>query len=326
MNRVDLLNSAAVLLVLVIAAAATFRMPPSSDIDDPTQSLSSPALAELPVVRTTDDGARYIVDSDGNRVQLGGYERIVAGSTVAADAVHLIVGNGPLVAIPELSVTSPDGERFTDISTVTSTADVEAILALRPDLVLYNQVGESDADARLREQGITVLDLGGMTGAEAWTRSLRLVSLILTGDTAAGDVEALRWRRRFERVDAPLAADDRETALVVSSYGEQLFGGGEGTSYHDVIEAAGLHDISAGRFSGWPQYDPEVILEMNPRWIVTTEGMGDAVCQAVGVRILDACASSPRRVVEVPQALFGDPGRLMLDAAEYVYDEVYGGR
>lgn len=326
MNRVDLLNGASVLLVVLVAAAATLRAPTSRGLGEAAQSLSPPAITDLPEIRADEAGARYIEDSDGNRVRLGGYERIVAGSTVAADAVHLVMGNGSLVAVPELSTTSPDSERFTGIPTVTSTADVEAVLELRPDLLLYNQVGESDVDARLREQGITVLDLGGMTGAESWAHALRLVSLVLTGSTDAGDVEARRWQRRLERVDASLSGDDRETALVVSTYGEQLFGGCEGTSYHDVIEAAGLLDVSVGRFSGWPQYDPEAVLELNPRWIVTTEGMGDSVCQAVGVRTLDACASSPRRVVEIPQKLFGDPGRLMLDAAEHVFDEVYGTR
>jgi iron complex transport system substrate-binding protein len=127
-------------------------------------------------------------------------------------------------------------------------------------------------------------------------------------------------------VAADLPRAERKRALYLAIYAGKLYGGTRGTSYHDVLTAAGLMDIAAERYSGWPQYDPEQLLQLDPPLIVTETGMGSQLCNDVWLRRLSVCTGSRSQLVEISNSLIGDPGLRMLDAAEALHDRVYAMR
>jgi len=102
-----------------------------------------------------------------------------------------------------------------------------------------------------------------------------------------------------------------------------MFGGARQTSYHDVMTSAGLTDVAAQRYKGWPQYDAERILEMDPEILVTVQGMRSALCRPGNLAPIRACRDESG-VVELPRELIGNPGAGMLPAAEALHDAVYG--
>src|SRR5690606_8255119 len=97
-------------------------------------------------------------------------------------------------------------------------------------------------------------------------------------------------------------------------------------SYHDVLHHAGLRDIGAEHFEGWPQYDPEQVLSLDPEIIVTHAESIDQVCRTSGLEHLRACQNGARGVVGIDGPLMGDPGPRMLEAAERLRELVYGRR
>ena len=98
-----------------------------------------------------------------------------------------------------------------------------------------------------------------------------------------------------------------------------MAGGARDTSWHDVIESAGLTDAASDRV-GWPSWTAIDVAERNPAWIVTERGMGALLCNREGIAGTEACLSG--RVAEIDGDLLSDPGPTMLDAAEALADRI----
>src|SRR5690606_15774791 len=104
-----------------------------------------------------------------------------------------------------------------------------------------------------------------------------------------------------------LPPERRATALYARVLGGSIYGGGEGTSYHDVIVYGGLRDAAVGRLEGWPSLDPETLLSIDPDHLVMPEGNGRALCAREGLRALRACREEGG-VLELPGDLLDDAG------------------
>jgi iron complex transport system substrate-binding protein len=201
--------------------------------------------------------------------------------------------------------------------------DIEAIIALRPDLVVVSSVGESQKLARLRELDMPIADLGPSDGLASFLRNAERVGELI-GSRERGERFAQSFARRMETVAARLPAQaHRFSALYLAPISGQLFGGTVGTSYHDVLTAAGLIDAAQDRFRDWPQFSLEQVIAIDPEVIVTKRGMAHELRALPGFSSLRAC-TRPGGLVEIDEALLEDAGPLMLDAAEAVYDAVYG--
>jgi ABC-type Fe3+-hydroxamate transport system substrate-binding protein len=105
-------------------------------------------------------------------------------------------------------------------------------------------------------------------------------------------------------------------------YGGKIFGSGSGTSYHDVITAAGLRDLGAEHFNGWPDWTSEQVLTLNPEVIVTRSGLASVICETPSLHGLRVC-SGHGKIAEIAEELLNDPGPGMLPAAEELFAQVY---
>ena len=101
----------------------------------------------------------------------------------------------------------------------------------------------------------------------------------------------------------------------MATYGETLFGGTVGTSYHDVLLAAGCRDAAQGHFTDWPQYGVEQVVSLAPEVIVTKRGMTAALQALPGMHVL-----RHTRYIELDGAVLEDPGPRLLEAAELLRD------
>jgi iron complex transport system substrate-binding protein len=261
-----------------------------------------------------------ITDATGAAVPVRAYRRIASGSTVADRLLVDLCDRRRVVAFTAASAEGPDAARYRAEGTVASIDDLEEILALRPDLVLVQNVAAARRVERLRDAGLTVFDLGPSEGLRSLHEDARQVAA-LCGAPERGARYARRLARRMEAVAADVPPAQRRAAIYLTIYGDRLFGGTLGTSFHDVLTAAGLRDAAAGRHRGWPQYSVEEVLELDPELVVTRTSMGDAICGHSTLARLRACDGG---VVEVDGALLSDPGPGMLEAARAVHAAVYG--
>jgi ABC-type Fe3+-hydroxamate transport system substrate-binding protein len=145
----------------------------------------------------------------------------------------------------------------------------------------------------------------------------------LLGDPARGERLWHSWSRQLRAVARDVPQADRKIGMYLAIYANKLYGGTRGTSYHDVLTAAGLRDLAADKFRDWPQYDPEQLLSLDPPLIVTESGMREQICNHSWLRSLRACAQRATGIIEIPRNVMGNPGLGMLDAALELRERVY---
>ena len=146
----------------------------------------------------------------------------------------------------------------------------------------------------------------------AWAR--RIAALL--GDQARGERWAVAFARRLAGVSAHLPAGlTRRRACYVSAFGDELYGGTLGTSFNDVLTAAGLIDVAAERLRDWPKLSIEILIAIDPDTLVLNRGGAAAIRRLPGADALRALRS-PGGVLELDPALLQDPTLGILDAAE----------
>jgi iron complex transport system substrate-binding protein len=315
-NPRDLLNGAVLGLAIVASLAGVALVgrggaPPSA----PAAAVEQPALAILP------DGRRALRDARGALVALGAPRRIVSLSLPSDALLAELAEPERVVAFSSFS-TGAYAYKLGARPRLAGLDDLEAIAALHPDLVLCTTIGsEAGRLERLRAAGLAVFDLGDQVGIATLVADARAIGILL-GASERGERYATGLRRRMAAVAATLPPERRRRAVYVSVYGEALSGGTVGSSYHDVLTAAGLVDAAAQRYRGWPQYRIEELIALDPQVIVTARGMGDRLRRLPGLEVLAALRRADG-IIELDGALLDDPGPAMLDAAEALFAAAY---
>jgi iron complex transport system substrate-binding protein len=281
-----------------------------------------PAVAEAGHDAAAATQLAPLVDHAGKPLPRRDYRRIVSGSTLA-DAVLLEIAEPDrVVAFTGYSAhRGSQAYRYAGRPVIEHLDDLEEILALHPDLVLSSEIGDPRPVARLREAGVPVFDLGKRGGLATLIPNIHEMADIL-GHPERGDRFARALVEQMNAVAADVPPSRRPRAMYLSVYGSDMFGGGPGTSYHDVLQAAGLVDAATG-YRDWPQYTIEQVLTLDPDVIVTNTGMRPRICEHAGLSMLRACQDASG-VVEIDGALMGDAGPPMVEAAWAVRTAVHG--
>jgi iron complex transport system substrate-binding protein len=282
-------------------------------------------LLRAPVASRSDRASpsppRELKDHSGNVVRVRDYHRIVSASTVAdALLVELCEPDRVIAFTAHSALGASGGYRYAGKPGV-DLGRVESVLALHPDLVLVNAVGDPHQVVRLRDAGVAVFDLGEMRGQTTLVQNIGEVA-VLVGHPERGERYARRLVEQMRSIALDIPRPDRKTGMYLSVYAGRPFGGASRTSYHDVLVAAGLVDAAA-RFEGWPQFAAEQVLGIDPQILVTDTGMRQAICEHAGFNGLVACRSLGG-IVEVDASVLGDPGPGMVEAAQIIRDRVYG--
>jgi iron complex transport system substrate-binding protein len=307
MNSTHLLNGAALLVALGLALAAV------AGAAGRERALAGAAVA---------GAAATVTDASGQPVPVRAWTRI-ASVSLTADAALVDCCEPERVAAFSSFTTGPGAFRLGAKPRLHGLDDLEAVLALRPDLVLVAEVGAvAERVARLRAAGITVFALAPMTGLEGYCQDLERVAAVL-GAPDRGRRAATAHRRRLAAVAAGLPPGAvRPRAIYLAPIAGMLFGGTTGTSYHEVLIAGGCSDAAAARFSGWPQYTVEQILALAPAVVVTKAGCAAELARLPG---LDALFAGGARVVEIDGDVLEHPGPPVVEAAEALFAAVHGG-
>lgn len=260
-------------------------------------------------------------DATGSQIPVRPYVRIASTSTIADQVLLQLVEPKRLLAVSRHTLRTYKSHVYDDKIGVERARDIEAIIELRPDIVFINNFVDRRHVERLKDAGLNVFDLGPMRGLETLVLNIRQLAAVL-GLPQRGERLVRQLERELGQVAADVEESERLRGLYVGIHGDRLYGGAAGTSFHDVLVAAGLIDVAAeAGFEGWPAYSSEQLLSLDPPWIITNPRTEQTLCRHPGLDALTACRTGQIRSIETD--LLTDPGLRMVDAARAVHAQVY---
>jgi iron complex transport system substrate-binding protein len=201
--------------------------------------------------------------------------------------------------------------------------NVEAIIALKPDLVLgYNLFFKSD-EQKLIAAGISVVDLPAATLTTSLTE-IRLVGQLVHADDAAKRAVA-SLQQRIDAVKSKVAGKPVVSVYMEDgTYNGQFSVFGKGSFGDELIADAGGTNVfgADGDLGGYPNVDAESVIAANPQVIVLADGLDPA---SVGSRPgwSGIAAVAGGRVYAVNPDIFSEPGPRLVDALEQLAKDVH---
>jgi len=164
--------------------------------------------------------------------------------------------------------------------------NVEAILALRPDLVLTVQNVEDRALAALRRRGVAVHAEDPQSLEEVLAEIGRLGALFGAGARAGELVASLR--ERLERVRLRHEARGARPRVYVEVDWPQCWTIGRRSFVHDALRAAGGENVFEDLDAAYAEVSKEEILARRPDWVVLLHAIDRPLAERPELAALEA--------------------------------------
>jgi iron complex transport system substrate-binding protein len=252
------------------------------------------------------------VDQIGEAVRLGTVRRVVPLAPDVTELVFAIGAGSLVVAVTPAADFPPAATRLPRVAP----NDIEAIVALKPDLVLATTAG-SDARVveRLRQLGTRVFTVD-VTSLARLADACRLVGEVV-GRSAEGGRLAREIEQRSALATAKVRALPRRNVLYVVWW-EPLIVAAPGSFHDDLLRRAGLANLAPASAGRYPRVAPEMLLDPELQVVVVPDehdlrqGFERVLALPAGARL----ASGALQVIWLPADLANRPGPRLPAALE----------
>lgn len=205
--------------------------------------------------------AQTVVDDLGREVALAAPPTAVVSllpshseTLCAIGACDLIVGTDRHTNVAELGDLPRLGDPYAP--------DVEAIVALEPDLVLVDEY--SGLHQTLEDLGLTVYAGSPQTVEETYVYFETIGTLL--GHEAEAEELVARLQAEVAEVTAALEGAERPTVFI--EIDPTPFTAGPGSYIHELLIAAGGENVVPESLGQFPQVDPEFVVAADPQVIL----------------------------------------------------------
>ncbi len=244
-------------------------------------------------------------------------QRIVCLAPSLTETVFALGAGDRVVGVTEWCDVPPEAKTRAKVGGM-GEPNLEAIVALHPDLVLVPGIGKTDAYQRLRELGYRVEVVDPHSVGET-LETIRVIGAWIGAEAA---VNALVHRMAADRdaLAARIAGRPPVRAVFVVGH-DPLFVAGEGTFVDDLLRTAGAENACSDA-KGWARYGMEEFLARNPDVILDStmgnERGSDEALVAYWAKWKDLGAVAGKRVYAVDSDLTNRPGPRIVDAIEHL--------
>lgn len=233
------------------------------------------APADSQPVAAPTDAPLTLTDGLGRTISLPGPARRVVSLAPSNTEILFAVGAGGQVVGRDMFSDYPaEASALPDVGGSMGKYNLEAIVALQPDLVLAGGINPPELVAALEELGLTVYFLPNPQTLEEMYLNLETVGA-LTGHAAEAASLAESLRARVAAVDEKIAAiGSRPTVYyeLDATDPSRPYTAGAGTFVDVLIARAGGINIAGEIETPWVQLDIETLLVSDPDLIL----LGDA--------------------------------------------------
>jgi iron complex transport system substrate-binding protein len=257
----------------------------------PAQSQAPPAPSTAAAANTA-PASREITDELGRTIRIPQpLRRIVSLAPSLTETLYSLGLQDLLVGDTDYCDYPPDAQRKTKIGGAINPS-LEAIVALRPDLVLVTKnLNRLDTVNALAELGIPSYATDPHTITDIISSTQRLADVLGAPDAAAAAIKDAD--RRLAETHQRLAPFPQRRVLFVV-WADPLISVGKDTFIADALRHAGAVSIVDSR-QNWPQVSLEDVVRQQPEFLIFAESHQDApppdvqsLSKLPGWRILDA--------------------------------------
>lgn len=262
-------------MILAAAAASAVFLAACSSDDEATPAATATATeAASATVEATPEAAYPVEVTDllGRAVTIEAQpEKIVAISPTSVEVVYAvggaIVGRSSSVNFPAEAAGAADvGSAYQP--------NVEAILALAPDLIVADSVIHQDPAVQGLIEGIGVpVVYAGADSVEEVIDALRLMGQILDAGEAA-EAKVAEIEKAVADAKAALAGKDVSVVAIIADRDNTLYAAVADSWTGNLFTTLGVTNIAgdlpqAGPFPGYATLAPEILLQADPTFILT---------------------------------------------------------
>ncbi|MCO6509443.1 MAG: ABC transporter substrate-binding protein [Aridibacter famidurans] len=264
---------------------------------------------------------RVVSDGIGRRVQLPAEVTRAVSLAPNLTEIAFAVGAGEkLVGVTTFCNYPEDAKQIPKVGD-TLKPNVEAIVALRPQVVLVSTASQLEAFTGLLErQGIAVY-VTNPDSLESVFRSMLAIGDVLGKKQEAEEVVG-RLRGRVEKVQeeaANIVYEVPQTVFV--QIDPNLYTVGRGSFITDLILTAGGRSVTAEIETAYPKVSKEAARAYNPRIIILSDSPDNREPNEV---LADSEAVRNGRVFRIDADVLSRPGPRIVDALELSFEAVHG--
>ncbi len=254
-------------------------------------------------------------------------QRIVSLAPAITECLFAIGAGRQVCAVTTVDNYPPEVEKLPKIGGFTPrTINLEAILALRPDLVVGTRRLQEQVITRVEELGLRTLSLDATTIEEVAANLRRLGQE--TGHTVQGEAVAAELLKRVQAVrerTAGVPLDQRPRVMFVI-WDEPLQTASSSSFIGQMLEDAGGINVFAELQGEYPRVTDEAVLAQQPEAILTPDhdnraSLPTRIAERAGWQQLQAIRQ--QRVVPLDADLVNRPGPRVVDGLESIYRALY---
>jgi len=308
------------ILTLLLALAITGCAPASTPTEAPAPVATEISATEAPATEApaATDGSTF-TDDMGREITLAGNpERIVSLAPSTTEILFAVGAGDQVVGRDEFSDYPEEVKALPSIGGSFGEYNVEAIVALNPDLVIAAEINTPELVKQLEDLGVTVYYLGNPTTLEEMYGKLETVAE-LTGHDVSELVSSLQARvAAVDEKIMPLSARPNVFYEIDASDPSKPYTYGPGTFGDLLITRAGGTNVGSVSTDAYPQLSLEQIVIANPSIIVLGDSMWgvtpESVLERAGWESIEAVKS--KQIFPIDDNLISRPGPRLVDGLE----------
>jgi len=273
-------------------------------------SLAAGACDPTPAVDKRAD-ARVFRDALERDVSLPSeVKRVVSLAPNLTEIIYAVGGGDKLVG-DTTYCDFPEAAKSVQKIGDTMTPNMEAIIALKPDVVFVSTASQIEAFMRtLAERDIAVYVVDARSVEDVLKSALTIGDILGTKAEAEKTVAGLR--QRIDAVKAQVTGRPKRRVFVQISK-EPLFTAGSDAYLNEVVEIAGGESVTREIPGAYPKISRETALKLDPDAIVISDQEGN---QEPNSAFANSKAVKSGQVFRVNADLLSRPGPRIVDAIE----------
>ena len=269
------------LLIALLTACAPQAAPTAESV--PTEVVAAETVA--PTQAPTEIPSMTYTDSLGREITLEATpQRIVSLAPSNTEILFAVGAGDQVIGRDEFSDYPTEAASIESIGGSFGEYNVEAIVALEPDLVLAAEINPPELVQQLEDLGLTVYYLGNPTTLEEMYTNLETVAQ-LTGHDVTELVDSLK--ARVDAVDekiAPLSSRIPVFYEIDATDPTKPWTYGPGTFGDLLIDRAGGYNVGSIASDPYPQLSIEQVVAANPTVIILGDSNWGVTAEAVKAR------------------------------------------